>query len=154
MPNGSEEARINGSDITMIADKGFGADDDCLVITESWMHYFIPLHRNTAEGIRHCMGTRLTSDNKVCFSTRASRTATRSQAATTCYRLCIRAAMLSCLRKKNSDAKGKLTDEHIATMQCVAVAKNATRLAFRYSKPTGLTSTKLRSTPLQGTAGN
>jgi transposase len=33
----------------VIADKGFGSDDDFAAITGSGMHYIIPLKRNTAE---------------------------------------------------------------------------------------------------------
>ena len=49
LPDIADEAGIGGSEITVIADKGFGAEDDFRAITESGMHYIIPLRRNTTE---------------------------------------------------------------------------------------------------------
>jgi transposase len=49
LPDIADEAGIGGSDITVIADKGFGSEDDFRAITESGMHYIIPLRRNTTE---------------------------------------------------------------------------------------------------------
>lgn len=49
LPDIGAEAGIRGSGITVIADKGFGSDDDFAAITGSGMHYIIPLKRNTAE---------------------------------------------------------------------------------------------------------
>ena len=49
LPDISAEAGIKGSDITVIADKGFASDDDFSAIIESDMKYIIPLKRNTKE---------------------------------------------------------------------------------------------------------
>jgi len=49
LPDIADEAGIGGSEITVIADKGFGSEDDFRAITESGMHYIIPLRRNTTE---------------------------------------------------------------------------------------------------------
>ena len=49
LPDIADEAGVGGSEITVIADKGFGSEDDFRAITESGMHYIIPLRRNTTE---------------------------------------------------------------------------------------------------------
>lgn len=49
LPDIGAEAGIRGSGITVIADKGFGSEDDFSAITGSGMHYIIPLRRNTTE---------------------------------------------------------------------------------------------------------
>ncbi len=45
----SKESGISGSEITVIADKGFGTEDDFSAIIDSKMKYIIPLKRNTSE---------------------------------------------------------------------------------------------------------
>jgi len=49
LPDIGEESGVTGSDITIIADKGFGDADDFSAIISSGMHYIIPLKRNTSE---------------------------------------------------------------------------------------------------------
>ncbi len=49
LPDIGDEAGITGGEITVIADKGFGTEDDFSAIIDSGMHYIIPLKRNTTE---------------------------------------------------------------------------------------------------------
>ena len=49
LPDISEESGISGTEITVIADKGFGTTDDFTAIIGSGMKYIIPLKRNTSE---------------------------------------------------------------------------------------------------------
>ncbi len=49
LPDISEESGISGTEITVIADKGFGTEDDFSAIIDSGMKYIIPLKRNTSE---------------------------------------------------------------------------------------------------------
>lgn len=49
LPDISKESGIAGSDITVIADKGFCSDEDFAAISDSGMKYIIPLKRNTRE---------------------------------------------------------------------------------------------------------
>ena len=141
LPDIGEEAGIKGSGITVIADKGFGSDDDFSAITGSGMHYIIPLKRNTAEVAIPANPSQYgnafnfrqrsvfwTSSTKEGYrvvvyydmllamyetSDAISRLERKNNAA---------AAALEKEEKRRKNGKGRLTDEQIARMQSVDVA--------------------------------
>lgn len=143
LPDIGEEAGIKGSDITVIADKGFGSDDDFSAITSSGMHYIIPVKRNSTEveipANASLYGSAFNFRQRSVFWTSSIKEG---------YKVVVYYDMLlamyetsdiiSRLEKKNNTqattlekenarrkkGKGKLTEEQIAAMQSVDVAKS------------------------------
>jgi len=143
LPDIGDEAGINGGGITVIADKGFGAEDDFTAITDSQMHYIIPLRRNTTEA---------TIPANPSLYANAFNFRQRSVFWTSCAKDGCKVVVyydmllamyetgdaISRLEKKNNTCaaavgkeearrkkgKGRLTDEQIAKMQSVDVAKS------------------------------
>lgn len=143
LPDIAGEAGIGGTSITVVADKGFGSDDDFTAITGSGMHYIIPLRRNTAE-VQIPANISLYA-NVFNFRQRSVFwTSTEKDG----YKVVVYYDMLLAMyetndaisrleRKNNTTAsalvkeqdrrkkgKGKLTDEQIAGMQSIDVAAN------------------------------
>lgn len=143
LPDIADEAGIGGSSITVIADKGFGSDDDFNAITGSGMHYIIPLRRNTTE-VQIPANTSMYA-NAFNFRQRSVFwTSTEKDGCKVVVYHDMLLAMyetndaISRLEKKNNatasilekeekrrkKGKGKLTDDQIASMQSIDVAAN------------------------------
>ena len=145
LPDISDEAGIAGSEITVIADKGFGSEDDFSFIIDSGMKYIIPLRRNTTE-IRDDSGDKPIYDKVFNFRENCIYCKEFRKDGYNVYlyydmflALCETKDTVERLQKKNisnekelekesarrKKGKSKLTEEQIANMQSIDIASAA-----------------------------